>query len=337
MEWIEITARTVAEAKELAFDRLMVDEDDVEFDIVEEPRQGLFGRMRGEARVRARIKPTPVRQKIERRDRRRGAKERSGTDSPAATASPGDEPGRTAIDSPAVDRSAADSPDIRADIANGEGPGEVSISDPDVDGQRSGRRRRGGRGQPADQHAEPRRGGEDKEHDVDEPTDESSAARVGEEAMRFMNGLITAFGLTATTKLIADGNELEITVEGDNLGLLVGPRGATLQAVQDLARVAAQRRLHDHDTRLRVDIAGYRRRRSESLAGFVAQIAEDVRSTGVARVLEPMSSADRKVIHDSLTEIDGITTRSEGEEPFRRVVIAPAATSAPDAPPAASD
>jgi spoIIIJ-associated protein len=94
--------------------------------------------------------------------------------------------------------------------------------------------------------------------------------------------------------------------------------------VQDLARVAAQRRLGDHDTRLRVDVGGYRERRKEALGRFAMQMAAEVRESGVARVLEPMSSADRKVIHDALGNETGVMTRSEGEDPFRRIIIAPA-------------
>ena len=122
---------------------------------------------------------------------------------------------------------------------------------------------------------------------------------------------------------VEDGDDLEVRVHGQELGLLVGPRGTTLQAVQDLARVASQRRLGDHDTRLRVDVGGYRERRRLVLGKFAVQMAEEVTSSGVARVLEPMSSADRKIIHDTLATVDGIATRSEGDDPFRRVVIAP--------------
>ena len=78
---------------------------------------------------------------------------------------------------------------------------------------------------------------------------------------KFIDELVTAFVFTGTTELIEDGDDLELRVHGKELGLLVGPRGTTLQAVQDLARVASQRRLGDHDTRLRVDIGGYRERR----------------------------------------------------------------------------
>jgi spoIIIJ-associated protein len=73
-----------------------------------------------------------------------------------------------------------------------------------------------------------------------------------------------------------------------------------------------------------VDVGGYRERRRAALGTFAAQMAEEVKASGVARVLEPMSSADRKVIHDTLAGIEAISTRSEGDDPYRRVVIAPA-------------
>jgi spoIIIJ-associated protein len=73
MEWVEVTAKSVESAKELALDRLGISVDDAEFDVVETPRPGLFGRTRGEARVRARVKPAMVRQKLDRRGRRSSA------------------------------------------------------------------------------------------------------------------------------------------------------------------------------------------------------------------------------------------------------------------------
>src|SRR3954464_9447575 len=81
MEWVETTGRTLADAKEAALDQLGVDETDAEFEVLEEPRSGLFGRLRSEARVRARVRPTTPRPKVERRDRRpraeRGGGERT--------------------------------------------------------------------------------------------------------------------------------------------------------------------------------------------------------------------------------------------------------------------
>lgn len=276
MEWVEFTARTLEEAKDLALDRLGVAADDAEFEVLAEPKPGLFGRLRGEARVRARVRPAQARQKVDRRERRpRKAEAGDGGASKPVKAKvhagpkPQPKPRPRAVDT-------AEAGDLEPVVP-----------------QRS-----------------------KEQQDV-------NARQVGDEARKFIDELVAAFALTGTTELIEDGDDLEIRVHGDNLGLLVGPRGTTLQAVQDLARVASQRRLGDHDTRLRVDIGGYRQRRKEALDRFAMQMAEEVKQSGVARVLEPMSSADRKIVHDALSEVEGIGTRSEGDDPYRRVVITP--------------
>ncbi|MGA1569199.1 MAG: protein jag, partial [Ilumatobacteraceae bacterium] len=153
-----------------------------------------------------------------------------------------------------------------------------------------------------------------------EPVD---PAVVGDAAVAFMDGLVAAFGATATVTLDRDGTELEVRVDGEELGLMVGPGGRTLTAIQDIARVAAQRKLGDHDTHLRIDVAGYRQRRRASLEAFAKKAADKVRETGKAIAIEPMASPDRKVIHDALSTEDGVGTRSEGEDPNRRVVVFP--------------
>ena len=149
-------------------------------------------------------------------------------------------------------------------------------------------------------------------------------ALVGQAAADFLGGLVEAFGSKGNVTVNRDQDEIEVRVDGTELGLLVGPGGATLLAIQDLARVASQRRLGDQDTRLRIDIAGYRERRREALGRFAQKVAAEVIESSSARMLEPMTSADRKVVHDTLAEIEGVTTRSEGEEPRRRVVVEPA-------------
>ncbi|MGH9266413.1 MAG: Jag N-terminal domain-containing protein, partial [Acidimicrobiales bacterium] len=85
MEWVEVTGRTIEEAKDAALDQLGVDESEAEFEVVQEPKAGLFGRLRAEARVRARVQPTAVRPKIDRGSRRRGRKERTDEPKEAAT------------------------------------------------------------------------------------------------------------------------------------------------------------------------------------------------------------------------------------------------------------
>lgn len=258
MQWVETTGNTLEEAKEAALDQLGVAEDDAEFEVVDEPKQGLFGRTRGEARVRARVKPTSPRGKTgERRPRR-------------------------------------------------EKTGERREQKP----RNEGRQRNNDR--PAREPREPR-----EKVEVD-------PALVGQAASEFLSGLATAFGAQSTVSVNREEDDIEVRLEGSDLGLMVGPGGATLLAIQDLTRVASQRRLGDQDTRLRIDIAGYRERRKEALSRFAHKVAAEVKETGSSRMLEPMSSADRKIVHDTLAEFEGVTTRSEGDDPRRRVVVEPA-------------
>ena len=115
-----------------------------------------------------------------------------------------------------------------------------------------------------------------------------------------------------------------MAANGDELGLLVGPRGTTLAALQDVTRTVVQHHFPTRTDRIVVDVAGYRQRRIAAFQRFSKEIADEVLSTGTERALEPMSAADRKVVHDTVNEIDGVVTRSEGEDPARYVVIAAA-------------
>lgn len=141
----------------------------------------------------------------------------------------------------------------------------------------------------------------------------------------FLGGLTEAFALDANVvEQRVDDETIEVEVTGPDLGLLIGPKGQTLTAVHELSRTVLQRRATGrHIGRVRIDIGGYRQRRQEALARFVQAQAAAVLSEGADRALEPMNSADRKVVHDTVNEIDGVHTISEGEDQRRRVVIIP--------------
>jgi len=280
MEWVETTGESLEEAKGLALDQLGVAEDDAEFEIIEEPKPGLFGRTRGEARVRARVRPAAPRGKPE-RDRR-----------------PRPKPN---------DKSTQESNDNSTQESNDKPSSERPARNNNRDRDRAPREERAPR--------EPREPREKVEVDPDE---------VGKAAAEFLTGLVAAFGTQGTVSVHREEEDIEVRVDGDELGLLVGPGGATLLAIQDLTRVSSQRRLGDQDTRLRIDIAGYRERRREALSRFATKVAAEVKETGSSRMLEPMTSADRKIVHDTLVEFEGVVTRSEGDDPRRRVVVEPA-------------
>lgn len=142
----------------------------------------------------------------------------------------------------------------------------------------------------------------------------------------FLEGLLDAFGYDGeVARTTIDDTTIELAVDGDDLGLLIGPKGQTLSSIQELARVASTRDAgFPTDGRVRIDVAGYRQRRREALERFAQKVAAEVKESGRQKVLEPMSPPDRKVVHDTVNGIDGVRTYSEGEDAARRVVIAPA-------------
>ena len=141
----------------------------------------------------------------------------------------------------------------------------------------------------------------------------------------FAEQLAEAFGLDASveTNRATDGT-LEVVVDGPEVGLLIGRRGATLAATEELLRVIVQRQAQGRrHSKLRLEVGGYRQRRQDALESFAQRVADDVVATGTPKVLEPMNSADRKIVHDAIVGIAGVATVSEGEEPRRRVVVRP--------------
>ena len=142
----------------------------------------------------------------------------------------------------------------------------------------------------------------------------------------FLDGLLDSFDLDAEVYAErVDEENLEMRVENtEGVGLLIGPKGNTLRAVEDLSRMLVQRKSDGNcEGRIRVDIGGYRERRQAALETFCEKIALEVRDTGAERPLEPMNAADRKIVHDVVADIDGVNTVSEGQEPRRWVVIIP--------------
>jgi spoIIIJ-associated protein len=300
MEWVETTGRSLEEALDAALDELGVDEHDVEYEVLARPRGGLLGRFGGEARIRARVKPISREKPGEarrrpRRSRRGGGGVGEGDEKPAAAE--GEPRERVGVGS------------RRAAAATDGGPRAGSRS-------RRRHRRRGRGGDSVNSTQEP---GATVDEEPDMPVDEQI-----ERAVDFTKGLVDTFGAKAeVSSRFEDEDTVLVDVTGDNLGLLVGPRGATLAAIEELVRTVVQRQTGGHGVRVHVDVAGYRAKRREALSEFARDLANRVREEGSERALEPMGAPDRKVVHDVVAEIDGVTTASEGEEPRRRVVIRP--------------
>jgi spoIIIJ-associated protein len=135
--------------------------------------------------------------------------------------------------------------------------------------------------------------------------------------------VVQALGLRATVDIREDEHEIRATVNGDELGLLIGKHGATIDALQHLAfRAASQGR--EERKQVTVDAAGYRDRREAALHRMADRASAEALRFDRPVELEPMRPAERKIVHLYLRERTDVETHSEGDEPDRRLVISPA-------------
>jgi spoIIIJ-associated protein len=347
VEWVEKTGKSVDEAKERALDQLGVAEKDAELVVLAEPKTGLFGRVRGEARVRARVRPAEPRPKRSRRqrDRTRGGARRDADGDAASTR--GTRPSRqrsASTNGPGAAPARAGREEASRGNSTREGGGEAGPAGQSAASRRRRRRRSAagkrttaapelGRAQEGDGATRGRDGARragvvepdgavKEEHAVADGITLQEQAAVAKE---FLEGLLDRFGLQATVDVREiDEETVELAAHGEGLGVLVGPKGATVTALQDVTRTVVQRHFPNRTDRILVDVAGYRERRAAALRRFTTEVAAEVLESGVERALEPMSAADRKVVHDTVVTIEGVVSSSQGEEPRRFVVISPA-------------
>ena len=142
----------------------------------------------------------------------------------------------------------------------------------------------------------------------------------GRLAANFIHEICQAMGVNANTKASKDGEHWHIDITGPELGILIGRRGDTLDALQYLTNLAVARKLSER-VRLIVDVEGYRLRREDTLVRLAKRLSEKVKRTGMRIVLEPMNPHERRIIHTSLQNEARIATFSEGDDPNRRVII----------------
>lgn len=136
----------------------------------------------------------------------------------------------------------------------------------------------------------------------------------------FLEGLVEAFGLEGSVSTSIEDEVIIADVEGDQTEAMVGVRGSVRSAIHELTRTVLQR--YSKDTaRIRLDIAGYAERRRKALSIYAEQLITQLMEEGGEIMLEPMSPADRKVIHDAASEHERVSSYSEGEPPRRYVVL----------------
>jgi spoIIIJ-associated protein len=152
---------------------------------------------------------------------------------------------------------------------------------------------------------------------------EEPATELGGEVREILEQILDAIGVSARVELREDDESLVATVAGRELGLVIGKHGQTIDAIQYLVNAIVWRSQGDERKPVVVDAAGYRERREATLSALAMRSAERARASGRSVELDPMTAVERKVVHVCLKDVEGVTTRSEGTEPNRFVVIDP--------------
>ncbi len=165
--------------------------------------------------------------------------------------------------------------------------------------------------------------------DSDQVTSESRKPRVapdlvreGDVAADYLESLLDILDLDGDLDMDVEGERAVVAIVGKGLSALIGEKGETLEALQELTRLAVQREMGSR-SRLMLDVGGFRARRRTELAQLGAAVAGRVAESGEAERMAAMSPFERKVVHDAVAAVNGVHSESEGEEPKRRVVVLP--------------
>lgn len=288
MQTIELVAASLSEAQEQAAAKLGVSVDDLTIEVLDETK-GLFGKP-GKVTVRATASAPPA--PVEEADPASAEVEEKPKKKPARGKKSAEEPVSAEDDAPAVvEETVAEAP---ASPARGKKSAKV----------------------------------EKKEEGDGEDEPEGPAPTASEEdadtLVALLNGLISAGDLRAEAKWTSLNNRyVHVEIDGKDVGYLVGRRGEVLNALQYLLNVISARQL-DNGVRVVLEGDSYRQRREQTLTTMAQNIAREVKARGEEAVLDALPAFERRIIHQAIVDMEGVTTYSEGEEPNRRVVIAPA-------------
>lgn len=285
MEWVEAVGRTVDDAVSEAMSALgESSKEAVDVEIVEEAKKGFLGIGGQDARVKVTLKPKKKR-------RRRGGRTR--------------------------DRRTTEGEQASKQPRKGKGGGSQGNRPQQNKSKNESNSRR----------QKPKQGssggsGAKKVAVDNKPEEKADIEEQAQVAQEFAEGLLGAFGVEGEVVTKVEDDVLYIDINGEQTEALVGRKGAVVQAVHELTRTVIQRKTFGAP-RMRLDIAGYGARRREALKIYATRLAETVAEEGRESMLEPMNASDRKVVHDAISEIDGVRSFSEGEDPNRSVVVAP--------------
>lgn len=251
------TAKSIEEAKHLAVEKFGVSEDQIVFRILEEPKKGIFGKVKREAQVEAVYEAAEEAAPAETTEAK--APEQPEAPQPQAEAAPAMPVSRP----------------VQEAVSSVE---EIII-------------------------------------DKDEMSPNLLRAR------QYIADIYAAMGITVTISTMRTANGIRMELRSDNKsGTIIGRRGETLDSIQYLASILVNKDSEDY-CRLLLDSNGYREKRRKTLEQLAEKIARSVLRSGRSTTLEPMNPYERRIIHSKISEIEGVTSKSVGEDPYRKVVV----------------
>ena len=326
MKSIESSGKTVEDAVRAGLQQLGCDAADVTIDVLEAGRPGLFGMFGKLAKVRLTLKendldfempslsldsqktraPKPEKKAEPKKAEKTEAPAPKKAEAPAAAprkAEKAEAPeAAKAEEAPAAEAHAAEVPAAEA---------------PAAEAPRAPRRSRSNRAEKAER-AESR--SEKKNDEPFVPSDPETLSEAGRIAYDFLKNVTEKMGVQVAIRVTEEADHLSVAMMGDTLGILIGRRGDTLDALQYLVSLQVNKNREGY-MRVSLDTENYRAKREEALTRLAQRMAARARKTGRKVTLEPMNPYERRVLHSALQNNPYVTTHSEGEEPYRRVVI----------------
>ncbi|MBR4442411.1 MAG: KH domain-containing protein [Clostridia bacterium] len=318
MRSIEKTGKKTEDAINAGLKELGCDLADVTIDILDAGSPGLFGMFGRLAKVRLTVKEADPDLDFEMPTFSLNAQKtktvrKSDT---ARKAEDAEKPVRRAPESPKAEETAAEAVknETTEAPAKAEKPEKSEKAASPRRAERSGRRERAERPEKAERPAP-------KPEAVPfEPTDPETLGTEGRIAYDFLKNVTEKMGVPVAIRVTEEPDHLSVAMMGDTLGILIGRRGDTLDALQYLTSLQVNKH-RDEYMRVSLDTENYRAKREEALTRLALRMAGRARKTGRKVTMEPMNPYERRVLHSALQGNPHVTTHSEGEEPYRRVVI----------------
>ena len=300
MQYLDMTGRTEEEAVQKALRQLGLDRDDVSVEVLERAKSGFFGFGASPAKVRVTY----------------GLEEEEPV-IPAAPPQPAPKKSAPAPE-PKPERRSEPKAEEKAEKPAKKEP----VPEKSEGGSRSQRRRKNKESRqekaPKAEQAESVQSQPVQPEDLGEPCDDEKARQI----RAFLEGLLQHMGSAAEVKVYQpEKGRYKVILEGEKLGALIGRRGETLDAIQQLTNYSVNRG-SDKRVRIHVDAENYRLKREQSLQSLARKVAAKVVKYKRNVTLEPMNAYERHVIHTALQDVPGVTTYSMGTEPNRRVIVA---------------